>query len=581
MQMPWKSWTKSQKEERVSLIRHARAAVIGMSIALLLLSLFVLAVASINQLGVARLVDHRFGPLGDLQTVTSSYEQALSIANKVHSGNMTPEGGASAISSLQDRIAGAWKALDGEVPDTAGGVAWSNLLQERVQADKGMAQLRTLLEQENRDGLDFFLSGTFYTNVDPLLTTSGDYMEGLREMALSERRTLSAIATATQLLFSGVVILGIGIGWYMLRLANRKIIIPLSDIASFTAVTGMEGEGEAPHQDRSDEIGDIARAIALAGQRAQEGRRLREQNRVAEAALASREQAAAAAKQRRAESLDHIFGQSDAELHMLASGLAAAAQSMRDMAEGMDRASGTSQDMAMAASRNVDDIAATMTQIEDASTALSGMVGEVEATIGSTREQAAKVYARSQDNRAHANALRELVQGIAGALDQISGIAQQTDMLALNAAIEASRAGTAGRGFGVVAQEIKLLAAQTQATARDIGDQLARIAGTSDEVLDSVSLVEQMAAGVSRNSDRIVEAVTSQGRSSREIAIAVAHVRSGARSTADGVSELRDRASDVRRTAGSLLETADAIAGKAERLRNAFGRLADDVRTAA
>ncbi|WP_171905817.1 methyl-accepting chemotaxis protein [Sphingobium phenoxybenzoativorans] len=562
-----------------SLIRHARVAVIGMSVALLILSLFVLAVASINQLGVARLVDHRFGPLSDLQTVTSSYEQALGIANKVQSGNMTPEGGASALSSLQDRIARAWSALDGEVPEQAGGIVWSELLQERESADKGMSQLRMLLERNDRDGLDFFLSGTFYTHVDPLLTASGDYMEGLRGMALSERRTLSAIATVTQALFSGVVVLGIAIGWYVLRLANRKIIIPLSDIASFTAATGLEDE--VPHQDRSDEIGDIARAIALAGQRAQEGRRLREQKRAAEAALTSREQAAAEAAQRRAESLDQIFGRSDAELRDLAGGLAAAAQSMRNMAVGMELISGTSQDMATAASRDVDDIAATMTQIEDASTALTGMMGEVEKTIASTREQAASVHIRSQDNRTHANALRQLVQGISGMLDQISGIAQQTDMLALNAAIEASRAGAAGRGFGVVAQEIKQLASQTQAAAREIGEQLGRIADTSDAVLGSVSLVEQMAAGVSRNSDRIVEAVTSQGNSSREIAIAVAHVRGGARSTANGVSELRDSASDVRQSAKGLLETADAIAGKAERLRNAFGRLAEDVRTAA
>jgi methyl-accepting chemotaxis protein len=574
-----KSFEKGPADAQGSLIRHARIAVIGMSVAILVLSLFVLAVSSINQLGVARLVDHRFGPLSDLQTVTSSYAQALGIAYKVQNGNMTPEGGASALSSLQDRIARAWTALDGEVPEQAGGIAWSTLIQERASADEGMAQLRALLERGDQDGLDFFLSGTFYTHVDPLLTASSGYMEGLRRMALSERRTLSAIATVTQLLFSGVVIVGIGIGWYLLRLANRKIIIPLSDIASFTAAAGLEGE--APHQDRGDEIGDIARAIALAGQRAVEARRLNEQKRAAEAALTSREQAAAEAAQRRAESLDHIFGRSDAELHALAGGLAAAAQSMRDMAVGMEMISGTSQDMATSASRDVDDIAATMTQIEDASTALTAMMGEVEVTIASTREQADRVYVRSQDNRTHANALRQLVQGISDMLDQISGIAQQTDLLALNAAIEASRAGAAGRGFGVVAQEIKQLASQTQAAAREIGEQLTRIEDTSDAVLGSVSLVEQMAAGVSRDSSRIVEAVTSQGHSSREIAIAVAHVRSGARSTASGVSELRDRASDVRRSAKGLLETADAIAGKAERLRNAFGRLAEDVRTAA
>jgi methyl-accepting chemotaxis protein len=251
------------------------------------------------------------------------------------------------------------------------------------------------------------------------------------------------------------------------------------------------------------------------------------------------------------------------------------------MAARMNDASGTSERMAAVASREVEDIAATMTQIEDASTALSGMVGQVEATIGSTRQQAANVHVRSQDNRAHADALREMVQGIHGALDLITGIARQTDMLALNAAIEASRAGDAGKGFAVVAQEVKQLASQTQTAAGEIGAQLSRIAETSGEVLESVSLVERMAAGVSLNADRIVEAVTSQGRSSREIVQAVGHVRTGARSAAEGMGALQDRASDVRTAAENLLGTADLIAEKAEHLRNAFGRLADEVRTAA
>jgi methyl-accepting chemotaxis protein len=564
-----------------SLTQQARIAVIAMSAALLTLSLLALAVSSINQYGVARLVDHRFGPVGDLQAVTSGYEQALGIANKVRSGNMTPQGGASALSSLQEQIATGWKLLDGEVPEQSGGVLWSDLVEERALADDGLAQLRRLLDRNDRDALDFFLSGTFYTHVDPLLGASSAYIGGLREMAQSERHFLSAVAGITQLLFSIVLIVGVVAGFFALRYANRRIVLPLADIARFTADAGMEGNGIAPHQERGDEIGDIARAIALAGQRALEAKRLAEQKHGAETQLMMREQAAAEAAQRRADALDAIFGRSDAELLALVGGLAATAQSMRDMAARMNDASGTSERMAAVASREVEDIAATMTQIEDASTALSGMVGQVEATIGSTRQQAANVHVRSQDNRAHADALREMVQGIHGALDLITGIARQTDMLALNAAIEASRAGDAGKGFAVVAQEVKQLASQTQTAAGEIGAQLSRIAETSGEVLESVSLVERMAAGVSLNADRIVEAVTSQGRSSREIVQAVGHVRTGARSAAEGMGALQDRASDVRTAAENLLGTADLIAEKAEHLRNAFGRLADEVRTAA
>ena len=71
--------------------------------------------------------------------------------------------------------------------------------------------------------------------------------------------------------------------------------------------------------------------------------------------------------------------------------------------------------------------------------------------------------------------LNEHAQQIGKVTSLIRNIASQTNMLALNASIEASRAGEAGRGFGVVASEIQKLAQQSDASAENIGAFLGRI----------------------------------------------------------------------------------------------------------
>jgi methyl-accepting chemotaxis protein len=548
---------------------------------MLVLTLMVLAATIATQAGVTRMVDNRMDPIGRLQRVTSGYEQALGIANKVRSGNMMPDGGASAVASLRERLERDWAQLGDDVPVEAGGVRWDALQGERAAADATMARLQALLKRKDHDALDFYLSGAVYTDLDPLLVSARDYTIGLQTMAEQERGSLRLLTLGTQLVM--VLMFGVGllVASGLLRLARRRIVDPLTDIGRFVAANGMEAGMAVPCQDRQDEIGDIARAIALAGDRAAEVRRLAAGKQAAEMAAQRREHESAEGARRRAVALDQLFTRFGAGLSTLVSGLAGAAHSMRGMAEQMSEISGASEGMAATAARNVEDIAITMSQIEDASTTLLATVGQLEDTIGSARAQSASVHAQSQDNRTHAHAMGGLVRDIGGALDLITGIARQTDLLALNATIEASRAGDAGRGFAVVAQEVKNLALQTQMAAQEIERQLALIGASSDEVLSSVSRVEQMAAGMDANADRIGEAIGTQSRVSREIVTVLGHARMGSRDAAGGMADLRDRAGDVRAAASALLSTADDIARKAETLREEFARLSEEVRHAA
>lgn len=559
---------------------------VGLGGLLLVMCLLMLASLTSNQSGMARLVDQRLAPISDLQVVTGSYEQALGIASKVRSGTLTPQGGQSALNSLQDDIAEAWQNLDGKVPITAGAVTWASVYNERTQADAALEQLCRLFEKSDVEGLDFYLSGSLYNQVDPLLTAARGYTSGLRNQAIAERAQLDSAIMAVQLAVVALLMIALVLGFFILRLANRTIIRPMVDIARYTGESSVEGSSfdaawVEPYRQRQDEIGDIARAIEAARHRASEAQRMMQEKHRAEAEMQAMQQARAEEAAGRAALLDRVFARFGEGLSELVKGLADAAQSMRNIAQDVTRAASMSQQKAETATRSVEDIAVTMTQIEEASTTMLAMVRHVQDSTASARDQAGNVYLQSQKNRAHANDLRALVHSIYSALDLITGIAKQTNMLALNAAIEASRAGDAGRGFAVVAAEVKALARETQSAAGEIGQRLHKIAQTSDDVLQSVQLVESMAAGMDSNADQIGQAVDTQWRSSREIVTSLGFARTGARNAADGMMALRGQAGDVRSTAQVLLDTADAIARKAQILNDEFFSLAGEVRRAA
>jgi methyl-accepting chemotaxis protein len=114
---------------------------------------------------------------------------------------------------------------------------------------------------------------------------------------------------------------------------------------------------------------------------------------------------------------------------------------------------------------------------------LAARVCEVAAKAGTLREniQTAKTDLQGSSDRTHANAKR--VDGIKDVLELINDIADQTSLLALNAAIEAARAGDAGRGFAIVADEVRRMAERSKAAAAQIAQLADGARATSAEAV--------------------------------------------------------------------------------------------------
>jgi len=565
----------------LSLAQRAKRVAMSIAAGLLLLSLLIVAASAVNQLGLSRLVNDRLDPISDLEEVMSSYERSLSIAHKVRSGNLSPEGGMSALQSLQDAIAHRWHTLDAAALDMAGGVSWDLVQGERAQADNALERLSLLFEVHDQDGLDFFLSGAVYSQVDPLMTASRTYIGGLRDKAEWERASLQSIAAITQGVIIFFLCLSLLIGSRLMRFANRRVLVPLIDIAQEISAAESGALVAVSHRDRADEIGEIARAISLSAERTRDAAKLMQEKLDIEADLALQKQREAEDTQVRGVQLQQIFGHFGAEIGDLVRLLVDSSQSMRSISQTMSQSSGEADRMVGTAVGSVDTIAETMTRIASASATLNEMTARVEQVIGSTRSQATDMHQRSQRNREQANEMRMMVEEIFGALELISSVAKQTNLLALNASIEASRAGESGKGFAVVAQEVKQLATQTQNAAAVIGDQLSRVVSTSEDVLVSASEAAEVAAGLDQNADHIAAAITTQSYSSREIAQALEQAHMRTRDAVEHMADVSDRAHMVRDTAHELEAIADKIAEQAGALNEECSDLTSEVLKAA
>jgi len=183
--------------------------------------------------------------------------------------------------------------------------------------------------------------------------------------------------------------------------------------------------------------------------------------------------------------------------------------------------------------------------------------------VGQAVSGIAEVRKQSLEMRGDMETLGEKANGIGKIMNVISDIADQTNLLALNAAIEAARAGEAGRGFAVVADEVRKLAEKTMTATREVGEAVAGIQDGARKNMENVErsgkTIEEASSMANASGEalrRIVTLVDSAADQVRSIAAASEEQSAASEEISAGIAGVNRISSE---TAGAMRESAKAV----------------------
>lgn len=389
------------------------------------------------------------------------------------------------------------------------------------QLNKQFLKSKNLIVSETKEqALDFATTSLFPISRD--IRTIADQISERQQQLMTQATQENAamvngVVTTVSMISVMAVILAICIGYVVSRLIARPVVQLASSAEKIASGDLTEDD---LHVTNRDEIGELAHSFTVMKNNL---RGLIQQVRInAEQVAASAEELTASAEQ------------TSKATEQIAATVQAVASGSEQQASSVGQSAQIVQEMA----QGIQQIAANAQKVSASSVQAAQVAEEGNRAIQTASDQMGSIHDKVNDLAAVIKELGQRSMEIGHIVQVITDIASQTNLLALNAAIEAARAGEHGRGFAVVADEVRKLAEQSAASANQINDVISMIRGQMEK---AVASMDQVKDEVSEGMDVVTQAGTSFAhiqRSVDDVAVQIQEVSASAQQMSASVEEI-------------------------------------------